>query len=262
MDGILHESTEIKEEVLCEALSLELEKTDGVGKVDFGTFLSLVEKYRSHGPGALHMILKAAKLKLDRSGFNQVMYGVVAAVGMEKLFMTAEFFIREIKEPEKGREIYRLAIEKNSSPSPLIRVLESVTSFMPEEYLICDTLSKIIRRIDDDGSDRFYRIAEAALLKLKSRHCQIRFIMDLHSVRSGHRDCYRLSALVYNVLADRKWALELCEMAIREARYCDPPFALHAAKHLYRLTGDGTLSMPPLETYMKIMEDFNEDEEV
>jgi hypothetical protein len=48
---------------------------------------------------------------------------------------------------------------------------------------------------------------------------------------------------------------------MRDACHRDPAFALEAARHLYRLTGDGTLSMPPLEIYMKIMENVNNEEE-
>ena len=85
--------------------------------------------------------------------------------------------------------------------------------------------------------------------------------MELFSLRRNWRDRCRLSALVYNVLGDRKWALELCEMAMRSTSCRDPVIMMAAARHLHRLTGDGTMSMPPLELYVKIMETVNNEEE-
>jgi hypothetical protein len=261
MNDILEDSATNRKDKLLESLIMKMGKA---GEMDnrsrLNAYMILAEKYRKEIE-CHFAILRSAKDKMDNSGFNQVMYSVLAYTGNEKLKLMAEFFIAGLKDVGKGRDIYRLALDKNNSADVLVTLLESVTAFLPEEELISEVLSKIIQKIEGAESLKFYAAAEAAMSKLKSRHFQIRYVMDLFAVRRNWRDRYRLSALVYNILGDRKWALELCEMAMRDACHRDPAFALEAARHLYRLTGDGTLSMPPLEIYMKIMENVNNEEE-
>ena len=261
MDGILQKSAENRKKNLLESLFVEMSKAAEMdNKSQLNSYMFLAEKYREE-ISCHFAILRDAKEKLNHSGFNQVMYSVLSSVSKEELRQVADFFISDLKDSEYGRDIYRLALEKNPSPEVLVELLDSVTASLPEEELICEVMSKIIQKIKEVESVKFYSSVETALSKLKSRHCQIRFIMDLYVERRSYRDRYKISALVYNVLGDRKWALELCEMSLKNVSCHDPSFMMDAARHLYRLTGDGTMSMPPVEIYMKIMENINKEEE-
>ncbi len=261
MDDILQDSATNRQERLLESLFTEIGKADEIdNKSRLNAYMILAEKYRREIE-CHFVILRCAKEKMDSSGFNQVMYSVLASSENEKFKLMAEFFIGGLKDVGNGRGIYRFALEKNTLPDVLVTLLESVTAFLPEEELISEVLSKIIQKIGGAESLKFYAAAEAAMSKLKSRHLQIRFVMELFEVRRNWRDRYRLSALVYNVLGDRKWALELCELSMRSTSCRDPVLMMEAARHLHRLTGDGTMSMPPLEIYMKIMKTINNEEE-
>lgn len=260
MDDILQDSATIRKDRLLESMFTEMGKADEMdNRSRLNAYMILAEKYRREIE-CHFAILRSAKDKMDNSGFNQVMYSVLASTESEKLKLMAEFFIGDLKDVGNGRYIYRLALDKNNSADVLVALLESVTAFLPEEELISEVLSKIINIIERTESLKFYAAVEAAMLKLKSRHFQISFVMELFALRCNWRDRYRLSALVYNVLGDRKWALELCEMAMRSTSCRDPVVMMAAAKHLHRLTGDGTMSIPALETYMKIMETVNTEE--
>lgn len=260
MDDILQDSAISRKERLLESLSMEMGKADEMdNRSRLNAYMILAEKYRKEIE-CHFAILRSAKKRMECSGFNQVMYSVLASTENEKLKLMAEFFIAVLKDVGNGRDIYRLALEKNTSPDVLVALLESVTAFLPEELLISEVLAKIIEKIEGAESLKFYAAVEAAMSKLKSRHFQISFVMELFSVRRNWQDRYRLSALVYNVLGDRKWALELCEMSMRSTSCRNPVLMMEAARHLHRLTGDGAMSIPPLETYMKIMETINTEE--
>lgn len=230
MDGILQDSDVNRKGSLFETLSKEIAEAEGVEAVfRLNAYMNLVEKHRERGFELRKMLLESAREKLPRSGFNQVMYGVLASTGEDSLHLVAQFFRNKLNEEEYAEVIYRFALDKIRSPDKLLRLLESVVAHHPREELINDILSEVISMcrkgnaddfldpdIGDDEPDVFTRIVSTALLKLNSRHLQIRFIIDAFS-QLDVKDRYRLSLIVYNVLGDWKWALELCEMSMAQA---------------------------------------------